>query len=386
MRILISGAGIAGLSLALRLVQRGLTPILIERSPTLRAGGYMLGLVDPGYDAAERMGIAEELRLAQYAPRQIVYVGPDGTERWRLKGNALATLVGNRQLSLMRGDIERILHDKVRDRAEIHFNSSIDAIATSTAGITATLTDGTMLDADLVVGADGLHSRTRSLCFGREEEFVRFLGARVAAFVLDSSGFPDIGPDETHSMTQVGRGAAIATLRDGQLVAFFIFRTGQRRRFESVEEELRHAFHGAGWHVERLLDSIPDANSVYFDDVAQIVAPRWARGRAVLLGDAGFAVSLIAGGGASLAMAGGLVLADALADMPNDYARALACYESRIRPFVAKAQKSAHKAAALFMPNTRFHLALRDIGLRLASSQLLAKTLRPLFSHDADRL
>jgi 2-polyprenyl-6-methoxyphenol hydroxylase-like FAD-dependent oxidoreductase len=59
LRVLVSGAGIAGLSLALRLKQRGLTPIVIERSPRLRVGGYMLGLSDPGLDAAERMGVAD---------------------------------------------------------------------------------------------------------------------------------------------------------------------------------------------------------------------------------------------------------------------------------------------------------------------------------------
>jgi 2-polyprenyl-6-methoxyphenol hydroxylase-like FAD-dependent oxidoreductase len=386
MRVLISGAGIAGLSLALRLGQRGLTPILVERSPALRAAGYMLGLVDPGFDAAERLGIVGDLRRMQYAPQQIVYVGPDGKERWRLKGGALATLVGDRQLSLMRGDIERVLYDNIRDGAAIRFGTSVEAIDASAAGITATLTDGTKLDADLVVGADGLHSRIRSLCFGEEKDFIRFLGARVAAFVLDHAGFPDIGPGETHSMTQVGRGAAIASVRDDQLVAFFIFRTRQERRFGSVEEELRHAFSGAGWHVGRLLDRMPQASSVYFDDVAQVVCPRWASGRAVLLGDAGSAVSLIAGGAASLAIAGGLVLADALADMPDDLEHALGQYEARMRPFVERAQKSAQRAAALFMPDNRFHLALRDIGLRLASSPLLAKVLRPLFSRDEDRL
>ena len=62
MRVLISGAGIAGLSLALRLHQRGLEPIVVERAPRLRDGGYTLGLSDPGYHAAERMGIADALR------------------------------------------------------------------------------------------------------------------------------------------------------------------------------------------------------------------------------------------------------------------------------------------------------------------------------------
>ncbi len=64
MRMLIAPAGIAGLSLALR--QRGLAPVVVERSPRLRDGGYMLGLSDPGLDAAERMGVADALRAARH--------------------------------------------------------------------------------------------------------------------------------------------------------------------------------------------------------------------------------------------------------------------------------------------------------------------------------
>jgi 2-polyprenyl-6-methoxyphenol hydroxylase-like FAD-dependent oxidoreductase len=110
MKVLISGAGIAGLSLALRLHQLGITPIVVERAPALRAIGYMLGLSDPGYDAAERLGIVDDLLAAQYLPERLVYIGADGRRLLVLQGRALDTLIGERQLNLMRGDIERILY------------------------------------------------------------------------------------------------------------------------------------------------------------------------------------------------------------------------------------------------------------------------------------
>ncbi|GAA0577022.1 hypothetical protein GCM10009416_14530 [Craurococcus roseus] len=79
--MLISGAGIAGLSLALLLRQRGMTPVVVERSPGLRDGGYVLGLADPGPDAAERMGVADALRAARHVPRRLVHVDKDGRRR-----------------------------------------------------------------------------------------------------------------------------------------------------------------------------------------------------------------------------------------------------------------------------------------------------------------
>ena len=79
MKVLLSGGGTAGLSLALRLRQRGLASIVVERSPHLRDGGYMLGLSDPGLDAAERMGVADALRAARHMPGRLVHV--DGKAR-----------------------------------------------------------------------------------------------------------------------------------------------------------------------------------------------------------------------------------------------------------------------------------------------------------------
>jgi 2-polyprenyl-6-methoxyphenol hydroxylase-like FAD-dependent oxidoreductase len=80
-RAIISGAGIVGLSLALRLRQRGVTPVVVEREPRLRDGGYMLGLADPGLGAAERMGLADALRAARYMPRRLAYMDPAGRKR-----------------------------------------------------------------------------------------------------------------------------------------------------------------------------------------------------------------------------------------------------------------------------------------------------------------
>ena len=119
--------------------------------------------------------------------------------------------------------------------------------------------DGAEIGCDLVVGADGLHSRVRALRFGPEERFVRPLGARVAAFLLDRSEFPDAEPGTSYSLTEVGRAAALASVGEDRLVAFFIWRTDGRPRLGTPEEELRRAFAGAGWHVPALLDRLSRA-------------------------------------------------------------------------------------------------------------------------------
>src|ERR671910_405901 len=75
---------------------------LPPRAPRLRDGGYMLGLADPGLDAAERMGVADALRAARHMPRRLVYVDGGGRERFTLGGAALDRLVGERRFNLLR--------------------------------------------------------------------------------------------------------------------------------------------------------------------------------------------------------------------------------------------------------------------------------------------
>ena len=386
MRVLISGAGIAGLSLALRLRQRGVTPVVVERSPGLRDGGYMLGLSDPGLDAAERMGVADALRAARHMPRRLVYMDAAGRERFAIDARSIGRLVGERRFNLMRGDIERALHERVRGEVEVRFGASVESLDVAPDGVCVRLGDGAEVWCDLVVGADGLHSRVRALRFGPEERFVRPLGARVAAFLLDRSDFPGAEPGTSYSLTEVGRAAALASAGDGRLVAFFIWRTGGRPRPGTAEEELRRAFAGAGWRVPAMLEGLSRTQDVYFDEVAQVAMPRWSAGRVTLLGDAASAVSLIAGKGATLALAGACVLADALADGPDEIDAAFATYEARLRPWAEAAQRMARRNVHLFAPANRFQLLARGAVLRLAARPLLAPVLRRLLNRGGERL
>jgi 2-polyprenyl-6-methoxyphenol hydroxylase-like FAD-dependent oxidoreductase len=149
----------------------------------------------------------------------------------------------------MRGDIERVLYERVHDALDIRFGRSLAALKQNVTKMLATLDDGTTLEADLVVGADGLHSQVRALALGPEEQFVSFLGARVGAFIFERSLLRGIDPDETYSLTEVGRAAGVAAVRGERLVTFFIYQSERERKFDTVEGELRHAFAGADWRV-----------------------------------------------------------------------------------------------------------------------------------------
>ena len=153
---------------------------------------------------------------------------------------------------------------------------------------------------------------------------------------------------------------------------------------KNVGVDLKHAAYRGTQPA--MLDLLPTASDVYLDEVAHVVMPRWSEGRIVLLGDAAFAVSLFAGKGATLAMAGAVVLADALADGPDEIDAALAAYEARLRPWVETAQRMARRNIHLFAPANRFQLLAREAMLRLAARPFLVPLVRRLLNRQGERL
>lgn len=372
MKVLISGAGIAGLALAHCLCRKGYPPIVVEKSPSLRDHGYMLGLVGAGYEAAERTGLLPALEAAQHTPERMVYLDAAGDENFAIEGKALERLEGPHGLNLMRGDIERVLYEKVANDIDLRFATTVQSIEQQDGSAQVALSDGSVEECDLVVGADGLHSQVRALTFGEEKRFIHFLGCHVAAYILDRSLVPDVVPNTTYTLTEPNRSVSLVTTGDSRLVAVFMYRAERERRFDTVEAELREVFEGMNWRVPFLLDRLPDTTGVYFDEVSQVEIPAWSSGRVVLLGDAGYAVSLIAGQGASMALAGAYILADELTTTPDDVAGALERYEHHLRPKITRIQKVGRRNVGLFLPANRFQLALRDLGLRFASSAIAA--------------
>ena len=94
--ILVSGAGIAGTTIAYWLLKRGFTPVLVERAPRFREGGYIIDLWGVGFDVAERMGLIACLRRQGYSFNRIESVAKDGTRRSALGGNRFERALGNR--------------------------------------------------------------------------------------------------------------------------------------------------------------------------------------------------------------------------------------------------------------------------------------------------
>ncbi|WP_307796045.1 FAD-dependent oxidoreductase [Amycolatopsis sp. 195334CR] len=359
-RVVVVGAGIAGLAAALRLHRDGRDVLVVERAPGRRSSGYMVNLAGIGYDAAEALGLGPALAERDLGAFTSILVKADGRKKFTVPAAVAQAAVGPRMLTVFRGDLESVLYEQVRDTVEIRFGTTVTGITQDEHQVRVSLSDGTTESADLLVGADGLHSRVRELVFGTDFEVD--LGHVVGAFPLAEVPV-DVPPGAGTTFIGPGRTAAVLNLGPDRSSAFFTYRA------EDSEAELAlgpaaalsRAFGDLGGGVPGALRQLDE--NAYFDSVCQVVMDQWHRGRVVLLGDSAWCVTLFAGYGAALALAG----ADRLGSTLDEHAEvpaALAAWEAGLRAEVTKRQALARKGISQFVPSGKAEIWGRDLMMR----------------------
>ncbi|GAA3059927.1 FAD-dependent monooxygenase [Streptomyces glomeratus] len=362
--VLISGAGIAGTTLAYWLARHGFRPTVVERSAGLRSSGNPVDVRGPAVEVAERMGVMPRLREAATQVTALSFVNGSGRQVGRVNMRALQRASDSREVEVTRTDLAAILYEASRDSAEFLFGDTMTALRQDGDGVQVTFEKAAPRRFDLVIGADGLHSTTRRLAFGPESEYVRHMGLYVATLPLD-------GPADTMREVVIhnapGRMASIHPVH-GRALAAFIFRHPEVAGFDHRDLAqhrgiLTDSYADDGWRVPELLEQARVAEDFWFDSVSQVRLESWTNGRVTLLGDAASSVSLF-GDGSTLAMAGAHTLAEELAAAPADAHAAFARYEARHRTLVDPRQGNVTTAAALMVPATRAGVVARNAASR----------------------
>ncbi len=375
MRVLVVGAGIAGLSAALRLRQLGGSPTLVEAAPGPRGGGYMIDFFGPGLDAADRLGLRSALERIHAPIERLVFVDGFGRPRVAVGYPALRRRAfGGRHHNFLRGDLEAELYAAARDTGvQLSHGRKVTRVqpaATDGGPVVVRYADGAEEEWDVVLGADGIHSRVRNDLLERDEWSTRDLGHAVWAWLLDGT-LRGVRREDFVTLTAPGRMVAVYPVDEGRTAAFFVHRSpdGGGEAEADLPGTLHDRFGDLGWLVPELLAALPSAVDRYTDRTVQVRARVWHRGRAALLGDACWCVSLLAGQGASLAMAGGVAVAEELATVSAvaDVPTALDRVHERLGPPVARLAEAGARTASWFVPEERWRMTVRDSSLRASA-------------------
>jgi len=378
--VLISGAGIAGPTLAYWLRASGFAPTIVERSPRLRTGGYIIDFWGVGFDVAERMGLGPALRREGYAMRRLDVVNRRGRRIARVPVDSLTAGLGAGFTSLPRGALAAHIFGSIAPGLDVMFGDQITHLVEGRDGVAVTFERHAPRTFDLVIGADGLHSRVRELIFGPQARFERYLGLKVAAF--ECAGYRPRDELTYVMYSQPGRYVARFAMRDDRTLILMIFSDTDPRVPSEPDAQrtmLRARFAGTGWECLRMLDAMDAESGIYVDRVSQIDMPAagasWTKGRVALIGDAAFCISLLGGQGSSLAMAAAYVLAGELHRAGGGYVTAFARYQALLETFIAGKQRTARRFAGVLVPRTAAGVRLRDQACRLLAFRPLARLL-----------
>jgi 2-polyprenyl-6-methoxyphenol hydroxylase-like FAD-dependent oxidoreductase len=364
----ISGAGIAGPALAHQLAARGWQATVIERFPERRDEGQNIDVRGAAREVARRMGIEEDLRAANTGEIGMRFLDENGSPAASFPKSAPGEIEGpTAEFEILRGELSRILIEHTRDSADFRFDTQISDLTDHGDHVTVAMDDGTAIDADLVVIAEGLRSRTRRFVTSAD---VNDLGMYFGYVTIPR----DDSDDQWWNWQHVSGSRAVHTRPDnlGTTRALLTF-ISDVRGLETLRPAdqitiLRRTFADVRGAAPRILDELEKGAPLYFSAVGQVSTPTWSRGRIALLGDAAFCNATFGGVGTSLALIGAYVLAGELS-RTDDHRAALTRYEQFMRSQLVDATPPV-RMSVLRRANPRTRAGIRALhtGARIVAS------------------
>lgn len=388
--VLISGGGVAGLTLALLLVRNGHRVTLVERSPELRATGQQIDISTLGTQITKRMSLWGKFKSCSVGDQGLRFVNPENKviAEFPQTGSGRYDLV--REIEILRGDMVNILYQDTKDFVKYEFGQIVTGLREHRSGVTVSFSSGPDRDFDIVIAADGLFSKTRELVFGKSHGSIRSLKQSVSVFTVP---WQESDSHWTRFCNFPG-GRTIATRpqpKNGQMGAYLCVMTPESGKLARMTEDDQKAachrnFMELGWEASRLLKEMDRSDDFYNFEVAQVQVPRITKGRFALLGDAGYCASPVSGQGTELCFVGAYILAGCICTYDN-CGEAFDKYEEQIRPFVKNSQKLLPGVPGIANPQTMWGIWLLRTVLWMASlvsnswvTGLVSKVLRPVIT------
>ncbi|OLR92820.1 FAD-dependent monooxygenase [Actinokineospora bangkokensis] len=367
-RAVVSGASIAGLSAAFWLRRTGWEVTVLERAGAFRDGGQNVDVRGVAHEVLDRMGLTAAVKAQNTTETATVFVDASGRVRAELPTDGPDGATA--ELEVLRGDFARTILDHLPEGVEVGYGDPIAEVVDGQDEVEVTTRSGRVLRADLLVIAEGVRSATRDRLFGD------LVGRRVLGIAMAFGTIPRTSTDDSRWRWYNAVGGRQVHLRpDNHGTTRAMLAQARSEDVSGLDRaaalaHFRARFADAGWEARRVLDGFDRSDDVYVDHLTQITMSTWHRGRVCLAGDAAWCVTPMGGGGSSLALVGGYVLAASLST--GSVEDGLAAYEEWMRPLVDDVQKVPDWVIPFAYPRTRVGLALREVVDKVMTSRLFA--------------
>ncbi|KAK3217056.1 hypothetical protein GRF29_1g1859016 [Pseudopithomyces chartarum] len=366
MHVLVSGAGIAGPTLAWFLAKLSIKVTIVEKSDAIRPYGQSIELQATALQAFKKTGLWEEVLKRHTTEKGTRFISPCGhpVAPFPIREGLQASFTS--AFEILRGDLADIVYQATKDHPYVtyRFGTTITRIIENTKdGVKVAFNDGSIHHFDLLVAADGQWSKVRSMVFDPTTITTIHKGMYGAYWTISR-----IPKDSDWWDIYISLRRRIMALRPDPYGSVRVYLScmpdtpSQQRQWREAsrggrhvqQELLKKEFSDAGWQAERFLEGMGAAPDFYFQTVEQVRMKRWSSGCVVCIGDAAYAPTPLTGEGASLAVLGAYVLAGEISELRDVQcpSKALEAYEGRFRPFVEETQRIPGVVPGIAHPRT----------------------------------
>lgn len=383
-RILITGASVAGNTAAWALGRAGHDVSVLERSPTFRDGGQNIDVRGSGREVLRRMGLEQAALDRGTGEEGTAWVNGDGKIVAKFLTRDLQEDGPTAEMEILRGDLALILYDAAREHARYRFGDEVAAVDDQGDAVQVRFQGGGVDRFDALIVAEGVGSSTRDLVFpGVNDQ--RWMDLVLAYFTIPRTGDDDKLWRWYHAPG--GRSISLRPDRHGTTRAMLsVQKPAEGEQDWEVQRQkdwLHKTFSDAGWQASRVLAGLKHTDDFYFDVLRQVRLSSWHQGRIVLVGDAAWCATPLAGIGTTLAITGAYALAGEIA-LSQDLSTAFDTYEQVMRPMVEAGQSVPKIGPRLMNPHSRLGIALLHGALHVASAPGLKNVATKLFANPPD--
>lgn len=364
LNILISGAGIAGSTLAYWLARAGSNITIIERAPEIRDSGLGVDIRGPAVEVIRRMGLEKQVRSRTTGEEGLAFV--DSQDRtFAFFGIDLDNLESSptSEIEIMRSDLAKLINEAALSKSNVNvqFGTTVEAVSQDEERVEVRFSSGKTAQYDMVIAADGLGSSTRKLLLGDNnngKDPIRSLGQYTAYFTLPREERDGMvwkwynAPKSRILSTRPKSKAASCAYLTVMPKDDANFRTVMKQSTVEQKKVMVQVFADAGWQTPRLLAALEKADDFYLQHIAQVRQASWHAGRCAVVGDAAYSPSPLSGVGTSLAILGAYVLAGEIVKGKHNHRGALEAYEEKLRGYVEKKQSIPPGVPGIVCPSS----------------------------------